>query len=1743
MLRFLPFYIIFIIFFHVRLSAQNPCATSNWGTLLSDNCGTLLANGGFAPNSPFIFCEGEVVTVENNSSPMADIQKTYIDWGDGTCEVFNGFQAAMTHAYDFPNDTCVSSPNGTIVFDIKLGVERSCTAGKSFNRVTFSAVVRFKPVANFTASPSSLCVNAPVTFNNQSCENSANPMYLWNFGDGTTSTLENPPPHTYATAGSYTVTLQVSNECGPSTYTRTIAVTPPATAVATASATQICAGQTVTMTNTSVNANSYTWTVTPSTGTSFVMPTNSSSTNPIIRFNTPGTYTVKLKVNGCGNPEWTTMVEVLAPASVNIATIPDNCAAGNVSITPTATIGGTNTNVTWSFPGGTPSTFTGSNPGTINYPGQGTFIVTATASNFCGMITDMDTFSVAPQATAAFSASTTDLCGPDDILSLTNTSANGSSYTWTIMPNSGFSYVNGTSSTSMNPQLKFTAEGNYTIKLRVNACGNPETTQTVNVRLKPSVSIVNTLDKCEQSVMLSPASLVTIGGGAATSTEWTFLNGSIPSFSGTMPPAVTFSGVNVFAVALTLSNTCGSQTVVDTFHILPLATAAATISDDTLCGPTELLILTNNSASAFSNNPYSWMISPNNGYNYVNSTTSGSANPQIEFTQEGQYTVSLAVNGCGMPQWDTTVNVILLPTVTVAAIPEGCVDVVLNPLDFATLSGGAPASVQWVFGGATPATASGIMPPSVNFTGYGTHFIQATVTNACGTATAVDSFNIIEPSMVSAMAAGPFCNTDAPVQLQATPTGGSWSGPGVSMSGLFTPSAALLNMPSVIIYQVGAATCTVYDTVEIQVRGTLVDAGADRSVCSNSGLLTLNTFSPAGGVWTGDTVTVGGVFDPLIAGNGPKVLTYTYTDTNTGCVNSDEVTITVLGVPAASLDSIGRTCVDEPLDLGAFGGGGSGNSCSWDFGDGNTAAICNPVHTYTSPGNFTLVLYVENPAGCKDTATVDIQVVTPPNALFTTDTTQGCADLPITISNNSAINDYTLYIWNYGNGVTDTLAQPGTIVFTQGETDTTYTITLQSVNGCGTANDQHAVTVFPRPQVRFGSDVSSGCTPLEVNFNNVSVGEPDFFQWYVNGTPAGTDFQLPQQVFLTTDHDSTYYIALVAGNECGLDTVIHSVLVKPNPVTAFFNTDTLIGCQPFEVRLIDYSTEGLYISWDWGDGTLATGDTVVHTFNVAGQYTVQEFVNNGCGFDTASVSITVLPAPVVGFSHLPYVCANDTLFFNNTSPAITGSYWDFGDGTVDSTLTTTQHIYTTPGQYVVSMTGLAVTTGCPATISSPVEVKALPQPAIALPDTFGCQPFTLLPVNTTPGSPLFYVWDFGDGTTSTSNSGSHIYPMAGQFPISLKVTDFFGCENHWEYSSIQVHPKPEAAFEVVNSEQCKTPTILNFNNQSINADAYQWSFGAAGASMAINPVLNISVPGAIPVVLFAQNQYGCKDTVSRSVPVYTEPLADFSVPTDIGCQPFPVFFENNSQGVNQFQWRFGDGASSQEASPVHVYTEAGVFSVRLYVSADSICFDSLVLPNLITVQPAPGAAFTYEAVNDTTITPNGIIRFWDNSANAIRWHWDFGDTDTSNVQNPVHRYYVNGPHAVTLIVYNVLGCTDTVVQYITPDFFGGLYIPNALSPESGEPGEREFKAIGLGLEEYQLSVYASNGQLVWQSSALDNGQPSEGWNGQLNNTGELLPQGVYWWKARARFENGRIWRGMSYEGQEPVTEGKVLLVR
>ena len=127
-----------------------------------------------------------------------------------------------------------------------------------------------------------------------------------------------------------------------------------------------------------------------------------------------------------------------------------------------------------------------------------------------------------------------------------------------------------------------------------------------------------------------------------------------------------------------------------------------------------------------------------------------------------------------------------------------------------------------------------------------------------------------------------------------------------------------------------------------------------------------------------------------------------------------------------------------------------------------------------------------------------------------------------------------------------------------------------------------------------------------------------------------------------------------------------------------------------------------------------------------------------------------------------------------------------------------------------------------------------------------------------------------------------------------------------------------------------------------------------------------------------------------------------------------------------------------------------------------------------------------------------------------------------------------------LVAMNTFGCTDTIQKLIDVPFFGGLFVPNAISPSSGPEGVRVFLPKGKGLQEYDLKIFNRWGVQIFETTALDEkGSPTEGWDGTFK--GVPCQQDTYVWKIYASFKDGNVWRG---EGtNNPTTSGNIALIR
>ncbi|RME60434.1 MAG: PKD domain-containing protein, partial [Caldilineae bacterium] len=718
--------------------------------------------------------------------------------------------------------------------------------------------------------------------------------------------------------------------------------------------------------------------------------------------------------------------------------------------------------------------------------------------------------------------------------------------------------------------------------------------------------------------------------------------------------------------------------------------------------------------------------------------------------------------------------------------------------------------------------------------GVGTYTLVYTYSDAFGcTDSTQATVEVIELPEVEAGPDDTICGNAGLYHLQDfSPAGGTWSGPGIvdGNQGIFDPLVAGGGLIEVA-YTYGAGNCEVTDTRMLFVVLPDVQAGTAETHCLAEGPVVLSGASPAGGYWTGPGIvdSLAGVFDPAAAGVGAHEVTYVFKDTLTGCTFFPSKQVTVHPMPQSQFAMPAEACADAAI---AFQNQSASTwQVLWDFGDGTTSSTVDPTHAYDEEGWYTVTLHTTNEFGCMDSIAQQIYVATAPALAFEPDVHEGCAVLEVDFTNNSS-GYQTSWLWDFGNGLTDTTFQPGPVLYDQGTADTTYVVTLTGTNLCASVQLSDTITVFPRPTAIFGTSIDSTCSPAVVAFANVSTGLPQAFFWDFGNGFTSTDSVPGSQTYYADSLYQTYTISLVAINDCGADTATHEIVVAPPGVDAFFNIPTETGCQPFELAFTNYATPGATVYWDFGDGNTSSLTNPVHVFEEPGTFTVVQYATTGCGYDSTTAVVHVLPAPEVSFTHLPEVCQGDSVQFLNTSPSpLAGTQWYFGDGD-SSLLGAPWHVFDTAGIYTVTLVGTSSVNGCRAEAQGTIEIRPLPQIALAPDPPYGCAPLTVQFDNLSAGAD-FFVWHFGDGNTATQQAPTHTYQQPGNYAVVLEGRDAFGCTDTAEFEYVHVFPVPQAGFEMERDRLCGYPVQVQMVNTSQGAEGFFWLLGD-GTQSALN---------------------------------------------------------------------------------------------------------------------------------------------------------------------------------------------------------------------------------------------------------------------------------------------------------------------
>ena len=328
----------------------------------------------------------------------------------------------------------------------------------------------------------------------------------------------------------------------------------------------------------------------------------------------------------------------------------------------------------------------------------------------------------------------------------------------------------------------------------------------------------------------------------------------------------------------------------------------------------------------------------------------------------------------------------------------------------------------------------------------------------------------------------------------------------------------------------------------------------------------------------------------------------------------------------------------------------------------------------------------------------------------------------------------------------------------------------------------------------------------------------------------------------------------------------------------------------------------------------ATGASITHVYTSAGLFTVRLIITDiaGCRDTLTKIQYIRINGPTAAFT-IPNggSCFNSVVTFIDNStddgfnPIITW-IWNYGDGTGDTVSAPPfTHFYAAAGSYNVTLKTIDAIGCVDSTSNTQTIVISNPVAGYTQSDTIVCPFINVQFTNTSTGPNLTYLWNFGDGNTSTGASPVHSYTTEGVYIIRLRITDQYGCEDSTA-TSIQVAP-PHASFTVSDTLSTCPPLIANFTNTSVNGYAATWDFGDGSTSNAASPVHIYNNPGTYIAKLFVTGPgNNCFDTVMQQI-VVRGPVGTFSYGPLTGCSPLTVNFTGVTLDNPTFIWDFNDG--------------------------------------------------------------------------------------------------------------------------------------------------------------------------------------------------------------------------------------------
>ena len=614
-----------------------------------------------------------------------------------------------------------------------------------------------------------------------------------------------------------------------------------------------------------------------------------------------------------------------------------------------------------------------------------------------------------------------------------------------------------------------------------------------------------------------------------------------------------------------------------------------------------------------------------------------------------------------------------------------------------------------------------------------------------------------------------------------------------------------------------------------------------------------------------------------------------------------------------------------------------------------------------------------------------------------------------------------------------------------------------------------SIDVAPKFVLNYQIDTTFGCAPLKVKIHDQSSGIRKYIWDFGDGQKASwytIDTKLNDTTFYHTYQNKTkpakkYNLRLIVENtfQCR-DTMDRPVNIFPEISSAFTAQPDTVGCHPLSINFLNSSLNPDFYQWEFGDGASSSAVNPGHTFDNIGRndtiYITKLTTRSQYGCVAASTKqIKVSPYLHADFTVSPAQgCAPyNAVIANNCLGGIKRYEWNFGDGTTStSSAKTLTHLYNNSTDTVQKRTLRLVIengTGCLDTLIRVMTIYPAVHAQYSQDQTSGCNELTVKFAHPTNLVPVSYVWDFGDGASSSQTDPTKTFINTGRFDTIYKTrlvaTSQYLCKDTFT-RNFTVRAYIKADYAIDKSVGC-SPLTVNVTNNSLaypGISNYDWNFGDGSTSNSYAPLIthvfqnNTGSTKIYSLRLIVRNLAGCTDTLSMPVAVYPKITSGFIPSTNAGCNALQVNFQNisNQPVASRFEWNFGDGVSDNNIQTAHLFenltSRDTVYKVRLIAISPDLCRDTSRAD--ITVFANIKADF--DVAEAKSCSPFAITIANHSMGGITSYSWDFKDGSAlSPLLTPAH-IYINQTLAtqqfpLQLIVKNAHGCADTAISNLT----------------------------------------------------------------------------------------------------------------